>query len=370
MQSKTHNRVVLYLKNTSLARRICSELGSKLTHTQFYTSDTKDQLIEFLRNLSQEKTGKGIQVVVLLDHCCRVLINTFTPLLEVNLIEMIWLNSVSHMKDIPRRWLGVSPHNGVNSDHWVLKHMIAIPSASKNSMQLVLQEIEWVIRTITGQQSVLFHPSDHLSDLLQVCSFKGHVSDVAPKLPDGRQFLRQRWLGSTLDKSAISEEVKAFSKNLGFRVLWSEKIYDIVEELLSNALYDAISAHQVDEYGVISKKRSLTLKPEYWSLVRWSWNGEVFIMSVTDPFGLLDPGTFIQYISKITLSECDSATRLIEHKKEDGAGLGLTKIFLSSDLVICRRVKSQKTEVLTVIRPLKEKAYFYKKSRSFHFFAD
>lgn len=155
----------------------------------------------------------------------------------------------------------------------------------------------------------------------------------------------------------------ASSHNLGQHTCRS--IFGITEEMLMNAIYDAPVAGGVSRYNELPRSTPVELEPREFSTLKYGFDGSLFAISVTDPFGAFRRDKLYQYVKKVLLRR--DSDHLIDNKK-GGAGLGIFKILYSSHALICNVEWGKKTEILALIDTHHTLRDFSKMTRSIHYF--
>lgn len=264
-------------------------------------------------------------------------------------MEMIWVSWADDFSDIPSCWFGD------DEPSFVLKHLVAghhCVADLHHELKVVVSElITYSIHSHSWPTSA--RPAPLVSSLVS----------------SSKQSLGEAVVSSTTEMISVSQKIKTTALHLGLSELWAAKIYGVARELISNAHYDAVSAAGCDDYGVISKKYPLTLKPPHASEVRWSrelGGKQNFWIEVIDPFGVLQPRCFNRHLAKVRL--VGQRDQSIEHKQQHGAGLGLFQVFLASSAIRVYQNPHVSTSVCALFYPYQHKPTFHKRARSFHFF--
>lgn len=157
----------------------------------------------------------------------------------------------------------------------------------------------------------------------------------------------------------------ASSHNLGQHTCRS--IFGITEELLMNAIYDAPVAGGRSRYSELPRSTSIDLEESEFSALKYGFDGSIFAVSVTDPFGAFRRDKLFQYVKKVLLRR--DSDHLIDNKK-GGAGLGIFKILYSSHGFVCNIKMGSKTEIVALIDTHHTLRDFSKMTRSIHYFEE
>ena len=142
-------------------------------------------------------------------------------------------------------------------------------------------------------------------------------------------------------------------------------VFGITEEMLMNAIYDAPVAGGRSHYSDLPRTAPVELLADEYSTLNFGCDGNIFGISVTDPFGALTKEKLFQYLKKV-LRRGDS-NNLIDTKK-GGAGLGLFKILYSSHSLIVNITPQVSTQFIALIDIHHQVRDFSKMTRSINFF--
>jgi hypothetical protein len=126
-------------------------------------------------------------------------------------------------------------------------------------------------------------------------------------------------------------------QNVGTRTL--QDIRDTVEELVTNAFYDApVAAGAVK--GPVSRAQDVSLPDDSACDLAYGFHDDIAVVRVRDPFGALSRRRLIQ-----VLTRCSQADVQIDETM-GGAGLGMWRIFSRATFVAISVVKNRHTEIL------------------------
>ncbi len=137
--------------------------------------------------------------------------------------------------------------------------------------------------------------------------------------------------------------------------VYAVRAAELLDELLLNAVYDANPRLNITAPGP-----QFRLTPDETATVRWGFDGELFGVSVTDPFGTIQKNVILKHL--------DEAFRKQEIHKQKTAGLGLKIIYERMSHMIVNAQHGKYTEVICLIRFDHRLRDFEKRLRSFHFF--
>lgn len=148
------------------------------------------------------------------------------------------------------------------------------------------------------------------------------------------------------ERSQLIEVLQNDLKSLGIRSSLLDRIQLVTEELLMNAIYDApIDSEGHALFNHLPRTQPVLLSANQYSDLRFGCDGHVVAVSVTDPFGALNPSLIFKY-----LESCQNhqAGELNKTMGKGGAGRGLHQIVQSSDWTIFNLEKNHRTEVIAV----------------------
>jgi hypothetical protein len=219
---------------------------------------------------------------------------------------------------------------------------------------------------------LLTHPmlDRHLENVIRTATSKG-----TPRLLD--------WLGSDVvgrrvrlthasRRAARIDRMATFfeSQNVGTRTL--QDIRDAVEELVTNAFYDApVAAGAIK--GPVSRAQDVSLPDDNACDLAYGFHDDIAVVRVRDPFGALSRRRLIE-----VLTRC-SQTDVQVDETMGGAGLGMWRIFSRATFVAISVVKHRHTEILVGLakrapgaRPFAIHLFFResKKKRFWQIFSD
>jgi hypothetical protein len=146
------------------------------------------------------------------------------------------------------------------------------------------------------------------------------------------------------DRDEVVAAVSAYAGWLGAGGEARRAIAAIVDELVTNAVYDAPrDAEGNPRYAAVDRRHKVRLDPGEEVAVRWASDGEMLAVSVSDAFGALRA----DHVRK-GLRRCLTAADPIE-QKAGGAGLGIyTAIAYSTQLVV-NVERGKRTEVIAIV---------------------
>ncbi len=150
---------------------------------------------------------------------------------------------------------------------------------------------------------------------------------------------------SAKKRHELKDEMVAHLKSLKVRTTLTDRCYQVAEEMLMNAIYDApINETGQSVYNHMSRKDEVLLKPEEYSTFEYCAKDKIVAISISDPFGGLTREILINY-----LDSCYSgrAGEINEKSNKGGAGRGLHIIVESADLTVFQVKRGKCTRVVS-----------------------
>ncbi len=131
---------------------------------------------------------------------------------------------------------------------------------------------------------------------------------------------------------------------LKVRATITDRCYQVAEEMLMNAIYDApVDAQGKSLYNHLSRKEDVLLTPEQYSILEYGTKNNIVAISVTDPFGGLTRETLLDYLESCYIGK---AGEINERMGKGGAGRGLHQIVENADLTVFQVKRGEKTRVV------------------------
>ncbi|RDB35280.1 hypothetical protein [Spirobacillus cienkowskii] len=169
----------------------------------------------------------------------------------------------------------------------------------------------------------------------------------------------QKFIKNQIDKKEALTNLEGFILKIGGNTErfhhYAQRVCDLADELLLNAVFDAnprLKQSSRNEIFQLGEEEQVTIK--------WGFDGEVFGVSVADPFGTLTKKTVMQYIDENQKTESMG--------KRASGGLGIKLIFDRLHHFIVNVKPGKMTEVVCLMRFEKRFKDFDSRLRSFHFF--
>ena len=173
--------------------------------------------------------------------------------------------------------------------------------------------------------------------------------------------IQSKKVSSSTERPKLKDDMVAYFRRLGIRNTVLEKMYQVTEELLMNAIYDAPTDKSGNSlFNHLSRKTEVVLETHLQSTIKYGCDGIYLAVSVTDPFGSLTKDVIINY-----LDSCYSGQAGTLNDGKGGAGRGLHQIVENSDLTIFNVKSGQRTEVISIFFTETNKK---EPNPSFHYF--
>ena len=153
-------------------------------------------------------------------------------------------------------------------------------------------------------------------------------------------------ISSSEDKDEVFGRIEAFMGAMGIRGRLVARLQDVADEMLMNAVYDAPVDWDsgVNRFADLARQERVALDPEDRPTLSFGSDGRTFGISVSDPFGGLDPRVLKRYIAKGLRRGADQIDR-----KVGGAGLGLYLLFKSLNSMSLHLSPGRRTEVMGLV---------------------
>ena len=156
--------------------------------------------------------------------------------------------------------------------------------------------------------------------------------------------VQERFVKSSEERESVRSEMVNYFKKFGIRTTILDRANLVAEEMLMNAIYDApMDKSGKSLFNHLPRTTTINLEPDQQAVLRYSTDGGLLAVSVTDFFGGLTRSTVLKY-----LESCYSgnAGKMNESEGKGGAGRGLHQIIENSDITIFNVRPKDKTEVI------------------------
>lgn len=145
------------------------------------------------------------------------------------------------------------------------------------------------------------------------------------------------------DKQKCMAAVANAVARSGVPARFAEAIEQCLDELLTNALYDApVDAHGTHVFAGVSARDRIRLRTDQHVAVQYAWDGRRFMFAVRDAFGSLERALLLRYLHK-----CLHAEHTMD-RKAGGAGVGLYLVLHSATAVYFHVSPRAATEAVAV----------------------
>lgn len=160
---------------------------------------------------------------------------------------------------------------------------------------------------------------------------------------------------SAKSRHQLKDNMVDFLKGQKVRTTITDRCFQVAEEMLMNAIYDAPTDPQTGQslFNHLSRKDDIQLSPPQYSSLEYGSKNKIVAVAVTDPFGALTRDTLVDYLESCYTG---NAGIINEQEGKGGAGRGLHQIVENSDLTVFQVKRGQKTRVVS---------YFWQKENPF-----
>jgi len=174
-----------------------------------------------------------------------------------------------------------------------------------------------------------------------------------------------RIVDSKLKQDYINE-VAAYAQALGCNERVVELIETIVDELVTNAIYNAPrTAEGEPKYAKLSRREPVVLEDAEAGELQFACDGDYIAIAQIDPFGALTQDTVVSYLNRCLVKGPNQIS-----EASGGAGIGLYRVFQSLSKFVINVDPGKKTEVITLIDLRLSMKRFRQATKSFHIFID
>lgn len=182
-------------------------------------------------------------------------------------------------------------------------------------------------------------------------------------LPWGTRVI-EHVIESSASKDTVFDGIEAFMGDIGMRGRLVQRMKDLADEMLMNAIYDAPLDRQTGAPRYAHQRRgNVTLEPDERPTFAYGSDGQRFAMSIRDPFGALAPDVLRAYVQKGLRRGEDQIDR-----KEGGAGLGLFLLFQGLNTVCLNLDPGRQTEFIGLVNIRGSVREALSTPKSFHVF--
>jgi hypothetical protein len=159
-------------------------------------------------------------------------------------------------------------------------------------------------------------------------------------------------------------QVADYARRLGCNERVVEMVETVVDELVTNAIYNA-PRDQVGnaKYAKMSRREPVVLEPHEVGTLEFACDGNHIAVSQSDPFGALTHDTIVSYLNRCLVKGPQQIS-----DASGGAGIGLYRVFQSLSKFIINIEPGVRTEVISLIDLRLSMKQFRQLPKSFHIF--
>jgi hypothetical protein len=171
-------------------------------------------------------------------------------------------------------------------------------------------------------------------------------------------------ISDSQDKPKYIREVASYADSLGCNDRTVEMVETIVDELVTNAIYNAPRNDDGSpKYAKLSRRERIVLEPHECGELQFACDGEYIAIALIDPFGALTQDTVVTYLNRCLVKGPQQFS-----DNSGGAGIGLFRVFQSLSKFIVNIDPGNKTEVISLIDLRMSMRRFRQAAKSFHIF--
>ncbi|MCE9578217.1 MAG: hypothetical protein K8W52_34140 [Deltaproteobacteria bacterium] len=166
------------------------------------------------------------------------------------------------------------------------------------------------------------------------------------------------------DKQDYIQQVAQYAQSLGCNERVVELIETIVDELVTNAIYNAPRTETGEpKYAKRSRREPVILEPHEAGELQFACDGDYIAVAQIDPFGSLTQETVVSYLNRCLVKGPDQFS-----DASGGAGIGLFRVFQSLSKFVINIDPGVRTEVISLIDLRLSMKRFRQAPKSFHIF--
>jgi len=159
-------------------------------------------------------------------------------------------------------------------------------------------------------------------------------------------------------------EVSSYATSLGCNERVVELIETIVDELVTNAIYNAPRTSTGEpKYQKLSRREPVILETSETGELQFACDGDYIAIAQIDPFGALTQDTVVSYLNRCLVKGPNQIS-----EASGGAGIGLYRVFQSLSKFVINIEPGVKTEVITLIDLRLSMKRFRQAAKPFHIF--
>jgi CheY-like chemotaxis protein len=166
------------------------------------------------------------------------------------------------------------------------------------------------------------------------------------------------------NKQDYVQEVAHYASQLGCNERTIELIETIVDELVTNAIYNAPRTTSGEpKYAKRSRRETVVLEEHEAGELQFATDGDYIAIAQIDPFGSLTQDTVVSYLNRCLVKGPEQFS-----EATGGAGIGLFRVFQSLSKFVINIEPGKKTEVICLIDLRLSMKRFRQAAKSFHIF--
>lgn len=165
-------------------------------------------------------------------------------------------------------------------------------------------------------------------------------------------------------KQGYIRTVSDYATLLGCNARLIEMIETVVDELVTNAIYNAPRKQDgTPKYAQLSRRETVVLEQQEVGELQFACDGSYIAIGQRDPFGALTRDTVVSYLTRCL----DKGPNQLSDRA-GGAGIGLYQVFQSLSKFIINIDPGHRTEVICLIDLRVNMRRFHQTPKSFHVF--
>lgn len=165
-------------------------------------------------------------------------------------------------------------------------------------------------------------------------------------------------------RDAIRERARQLAESLGTQSRLVELYCTVVDELMTNALYNApVDERGEERFAHLKRGEPVALAGGEGVDVVLCSDGRTLGCAVTDPFGSLGPHTIVDYLGRCFRRGADQIS-----ERSGGAGLGLFTIYEACSQLVVNIATGRRTEMIALIDIRGRFRDFAERPKSFNVF--
>jgi hypothetical protein len=165
-------------------------------------------------------------------------------------------------------------------------------------------------------------------------------------------------------KPQYVRQVSEYAARLGCNPRTIEMVETIVDEVVTNAIYNAPrDVEGKPKYAHLNRREPVTLGIPEKAELQFACDGDYIAVAQCDPFGALTQDTVIAYLNRCLVKGPEQV-----EAKSGGAGIGLYRVFQSLSKFIINIQPGKRTEVIALIDLRLSMKKFKQFPKSFHIF--